>query len=374
MTGLDYRSADVNDTSTHAHHHSHSRVIIGRFPGHPWPSSADGLAAVASARPPAPPLGTILAEAITHPPAPRSQVKLAGDLLDYLRWLFDRPDLTLPRDPATLRGVADPWPSAADGPLGIPAALDRLCAVTEGDITAYLTAMGPTGRALALTTINGRLTMLRGLYRRLDRYCTLPHGNPLAEIRSRKTSQMSTTAWLTTAQARALLDTCTADDSAATRDRAILTLMLYTGLRASEARTLRADALQLAGGHAIAYITGKGGRRERVKLQRPAVAALRDWLARAAITDGYAFPGRNPGQPLSVQGFSLLLHRRFRQAALPNLVPHSLRHTFITLALKGGASLPLVQHAARHANPQTTMRYAHELDGLDHNATDYITI
>jgi hypothetical protein len=45
----------------------------------------------------------------------------------------------------------------------------------------------------------------------------------------------------------------------------------------------------------------------------------------------------------------------------------------VTLALKGGAPLTKVQAAARHASPQTTMRYAHEQDELDDNAVDYVT-
>jgi len=45
----------------------------------------------------------------------------------------------------------------------------------------------------------------------------------------------------------------------------------------------------------------------------------------------------------------------------------------VTVALKGGAPLTKVQAAARHASPQTTMRYAHEQDELDDNAVDYVT-
>ena len=60
------------------------------------------------------------------------------------------------------------------------------------------------------------------------------------------------------------------------------------------------------------------------------------------------------------------------QARRTKVTPHGLRHSFVTLALKGGASLTKVQEAARHADPKTTMRYAHDQNSLDDNAVDYV--
>ncbi|KAB8146052.1 tyrosine-type recombinase/integrase [Chloroflexia bacterium SDU3-3] len=52
--------------------------------------------------------------------------------------------------------------------------------------------------------------------------------------------------------------------------------------------------------------------------------------------------------------------------------PHALRHSFVTLAIRGGASVTQAQAAARHKDPRTTMRYAHDLQNLDDNAVDYV--
>ena len=338
------------------------RVIIGRFP--------PALAAAAPQGPPTPLLGDLLAEVITHQPALRSQIKARGELQCYLRWLCDAPALGLPHDPLTLRGQADP--------LDVPHALDRLRAVSEGDITAYLRTLGRGHRNLAHSSINGRLTVLRCLYRRLIRH-GLVDTSPLADIRSHPLPQTSRTAWMSAAQARALIDSCQGTAPKDVRDRAIVTLMLYTGLRGTEARLLRAEDLEEAGGHRIARVTGKGEQRERVKIVAVAGAALDAWLTLSGITTGIIFRSlhRHKGQDiaLSEHGFRSIITTRIARAGLPaNLVPHSLRHTFITLAIAGGASLPLVQYAARHRNPQTTMRYAHGLDGLDHNAVDYIEL
>jgi integrase len=116
---------------------------------------------------------------------------------------------------------------------------------------------------------------------------------------------------------------------------------------------------------------------------------LQAYLDAADITDGAVFRRLRPKGidrhaptaprayavhgPLSYVGLKFILRERFAAAQLQAaLSPHSLRHSFITLALRGGASLPMVQTAARHANPQTTMRYAHDMDDLDQNAADYV--
>ena len=58
----------------------------------------------------------------------------------------------------------------------------------------------------------------------------------------------------------------------------------------------------------------------------------------------------------------------------PRLALPSLRHTHITLAIRGGAPLPVVQKGVRHGNVQTTMRYAHDMDSLDDAAVNYVKL
>ena len=59
---------------------------------------------------------------------------------------------------------------------------------------------------------------------------------------------------------------------------------------------------------------------------------------------------------------------------MDNITPHSTRHTFITLALDGGAPLHKVQVAAGHADPRTTERYWRTKQNLDDNAVDYVRL
>ena len=82
---------------------------------------------------------------------------------------------------------------------------------------------------------------------------------------------------------------------------------------------------------------------------------------------------RTAGRRLSAQG----IYDRVNlidacRAGLYDVTPHSLRHTFVTLALDGGASLRQVQAAARHVDPRTTARYDRRRNFLDDNAVDYV--
>lgn len=66
---------------------------------------------------------------------------------------------------------------------------------------------------------------------------------------------------------------------------------------------------------------------------------------------------------------------RARKAGIQKrITPHSLRHTAITLALDGGASVRQVQQLAGHRDPKTTMRYDRNRENLDHHGSDYIRI
>lgn len=361
MTGL--------DTSTL----TPARIITGRFPPQRFPARLVAPPPAALNPPPPHALGDLLADTIYRPPAPQTHERYRCSINCWLSWLFDARVRLPSADAAAIRSAAELIPGTANA-----AALARLCAVTEGDVIDYLNHVGRDGRNLAATSINSRLTMIRLFYRRLHRH-GLVALDPTIDLRSRKMPPHSSTAWLSRDQARQLLAAIAGDRPAAIRDRALIGLMLRTGLRASEARTALAEDLDTTGGHAILFVTGKGGQRERVKVPPDVLADLRRWLDHAQIATGLIFRRVNMGTinqqgALSKEGFRQMLHARFAAANLTGLVPHSLRHTFITLAIKGGASLPKVQMAARHRNPTTTMRYAHDLDGLDDHAADYIQL
>lgn len=335
-------------------------------------------------------LADLLAEVIGRGASDRTRLAYRGDLQDFLGWLLDAA-IELPLDPEALRG--DPVLTE----VLEAAVLPRLVAVSERDIAAYLDHLArvrPGRRAgavgLAATSRNRRLTPLRLLFTRMQRHRLIAL-NPLDDIRAARAGGHRATLWLTRQQARRLEDACAGDTLRDLRDRALIVLMLATGLRASETLGLTVADLASAEGHPIAWVTGKGGARERVKLSPKATRALRAWIDAAGLSDGPLFrrlyrlkpaPGDSPDTPaayrahgtsLAYTGLKFVLQERFAEAGLsPLLTPHGLRHSFVTLALRGGAPLTKVQAAARHKSPQTTMRYAHEQDELDDNAVDYV--
>src|SRR5579871_2660870 len=99
-----------------------------------------------------------------------------------------------------------------------------------------------------------------------------------------------------------------------------------------------------------------------------------------AAHDSYArttpYKVREKGQkPLAEKAVWKIVERRVKEAGiLAHITPHSTRHTFITLALDGGAPLHKVQVAAGHADPRTTERYWRTKENLDDNAVDYVRL
>ncbi|HXJ37483.1 MAG TPA: site-specific tyrosine recombinase XerD [Candidatus Eisenbacteria bacterium] len=147
------------------------------------------------------------------------------------------------------------------------------------------------------------------------------------------------------------------------RDRAMLELMYATGLRVSEIAQLTGAQLRLEEG--FVSVVGKGGKERVVPLGRRAREALAVYLAeeRPRLT------GRRPsahvfvrpgGKPLSRQSIWKLVRRRARSAGVVARVsPHTLRHTFATHLLGGGADLRVVQALLGHVDIGTTQIYTH---------------
>jgi len=147
------------------------------------------------------------------------------------------------------------------------------------------------------------------------------------------------------------------------RDRAILELMYATGSRASEVVGLKLPDLYLDS--AFVKCFGKGNKQRVVPLGRPAVEALREYLvdsrpklARAADTP-WVFVSRG-GKALTREMLWVLVKKYVRRAGLNVRVsPHTLRHSFATHLLGGGADLRTVQELLGHANIRTTQQYTH---------------
>jgi integrase/recombinase XerD len=159
----------------------------------------------------------------------------------------------------------------------------------------------------------------------------------------------------------ALLQAPQAGDRFFLRDRAILETLYATGCRASEVMNLKVADLYLDS--AFCKCHGKGSKQRVVPLGKPAIAALRAYIAAPAevlAKDRSNVFVSKSGRPLSRIFLWALVKKYCRRAGLSAKVsPHTLRHSFATHLLAGGADLRTVQELLGHASIQTTQHYTH---------------
>jgi integrase/recombinase XerD len=147
------------------------------------------------------------------------------------------------------------------------------------------------------------------------------------------------------------------------RDRAILETLYATGCRASEVVGLRLPDLHLDSG--FLQCTGKGNKQRIVPLGKHALGALRDYLGESrgnllpATEAPWVFVSRG-GKKLSREMLWVIVKKYVRRLGLNDRVsPHTLRHSFATHMLSGGADLRTLQELLGHASIQTTQHYTH---------------
>lgn len=172
---------------------------------------------------------------------------------------------------------------------------------------------------------------------------------------------------LSVAQVHDLLDAIVGDEPIALRDRALLELLYATGARVSEVTEMTLDDLVDDQGRTadMVRVTGKGRKQRMVPVGSYARAALDSYLTRArpALIKNakkftpVVFLGARGG-PLSRQNAWLIIQEAAKRAHLDGLVsPHTLRHSFATHVLSGGADIRVVQELLGHASVSTTQIY-----------------
>jgi integrase/recombinase XerC len=168
------------------------------------------------------------------------------------------------------------------------------------------------------------------------------------------------------------------DKLRALRDKAFLVTLADTGLRVHEACNLRRGDIDWNEGRAI--IIGKGDKQAVVRFSSRSQRAIKEYLSARASLDGnsgrplpslplFARHDKGAGKkvkPMTTTTGRNIVAERVRQAlgeeAEGRITPHSFRHYFVTAVLRGSGNLKLAQELARHANIQTTQKYAHLSD------------
>jgi len=151
--------------------------------------------------------------------------------------------------------------------------------------------------------------------------------------------------------------------SDAKRDRAMLELLYASGMRVSELVSLNLDDIDIEGGYVRCF--GKGHKERLIPIHQQAASTIEDYIKEnrprlVHSKDERALFVNARGERLTRQGLWQILKEYAKSAELgTDITPHTLRHSFATHMLNGGADLRSVQELLGHANITTTQVYTH---------------
>lgn len=217
----------------------------------------------------------------------------------------------------------------------------------------------------APASIGRKLSALRSLYRFLLREGRIQQSPVLLVPAPKKGKSLPHV--LSVDEIERLLEAPDATTPLGLRDRCLFEVMYATGLRVSELLHLTVQDIDWVGRSIL--VLGKGAKERIVLLGDLAIDALERYVHTARpqlLGHGTAealFLSRL-GTPLSVRGFHVVLQTHVRAAGIEkHVTPHTLRHSFATHLLEGGADLRSVQELLGHASVSTTQVYTHVSEG-----------
>lgn len=242
--------------------------------------------------------------------------------------------------------------------------------VSVHHVTGFLQALSSGSHqmgSLARSSINRILVAARGWHRFLYRE-EMTQTNPAAGVRPPKTGQYLPDA-LSINEVTRLLATPASDTPQGLRDRALMELLYATGARITEAIQLDVDDIvhvDLDTETTVVRLFGKGSKERIVPLGSYAVDALNAYLVRGRpgqAAAGHGSPAlflNRFGNRISRQtGWNVLKHAAEAADIHSEISPHTLRHSFATHLLQGGADVRVVQELLGHASVTTTQIYTH---------------
>ncbi|AGM07615.1 site-specific tyrosine recombinase XerD [Amycolatopsis keratiniphila] len=241
--------------------------------------------------------------------------------------------------------------------------VERFADVTSAHITSFGAALregDEEHRPLAASSAARALVAVRGLHK-FAHADGITETDPAREVRPPAAAKRLPKA-LPVGDVLKLLETPPPEGERPLRDRALLELLYSTGARISEAVGLDVDDIDDA--ERTVLLDGKGGKQRIVPIGRPALEAVHAYLVRARpalATHGRGTPAmflNARGSRLSRQSAWQVLKDTAESAGITaGVSPHTLRHSFATHLLEGGADVRVVQELLGHASVTTTQVY-----------------
>ena len=246
--------------------------------------------------------------------------------------------------------------TAHKGSLPAPTAVDAYA------VRSFLAARAGLGDAKS--SLGRKLAAIRSLFRHLVREGVVPQSPAAAVVTPKQEHRLPRV--LTADDAKRLMDNPGSHEPRSMRDQALLEVLYSAGARVAELVGLNVEDVDLDTGTATAL--GKGRKERVVLLGTKAVAALRAYLDSLPLAP-LVGRGKGEGTPLfrNQRGGRLTARSVERIVAkecqalesFPTITPHTLRHSFATHLLDGGADLRAIQELLGHASLSTTQRYTH---------------
>ncbi len=240
--------------------------------------------------------------------------------------------------------------------------------VTQDHLSAYVDCLRHD-HEYASATVARKVAATKSFFRHLlDRGAL--NQDPSAKLDSPKVRKYLPTS-ISEEDVKRLLKAPTRNGSArGLRDCALLEVLYATGMRVSEVVALNMDDVDLEGGY-VQCVNGSVNYRERdIPIYRRAAEALRQYVKEGRITlvtddKETALFVNHRGNRLTRQGLWLIIKKYVHESGIASdVTPHTLRHSFATHLLNGGADVREVQNLLGHANVSTTQVYTHNQEHL----------
>ncbi|MCT1452906.1 site-specific tyrosine recombinase XerD [Corynebacterium sp. p3-SID1145] len=238
--------------------------------------------------------------------------------------------------------------------------LDDVTAAMLEDYVADLRRGGEGRRGLAASSASRALVVARGLHK-----FAVSEGAVVADVAAgvsppKLGEKLPDT--LSIAEVGTLLDACLTDTPTQLRDKALLEVLYATGARISEVLALVVD--DIAETRDFIKVTGKGDKQRIVPVGGAAQRALEAYLVRArpALSAGKThavFLNKRGGALSRQSAWTIIKDAAARAGIDKDISPHTMRHSFATHLLEGGADVRTVQELLGHASVTTTQIYTH---------------
>lgn len=238
--------------------------------------------------------------------------------------------------------------------------ISDLASVTRETLVDYETDL--VARDYAITSIDRHISVLKGFHR----FCVqegILESNPAATVRIPAAPERLPDV-LSIEQVARLLDDLPSETATDMRNHALLEILYGCGLRVSECVNLDISDCLISEGYV--RVTGKGNKQRLAPISGCAARALADYLENGRVQLVRSYTKPTSAVFLNARGARLTrqsIHKIVAQAGLTigveNLHPHTLRHSFATHMLEGGADLRVIQEILGHADISTTQIYTH---------------